>query len=57
MSETLDHHIGGRRVPGELERVGQVFNPSTGEVARHVRLGGAAEVDAAVHAAQEALPA
>ncbi|MCY3597925.1 MAG: CoA-acylating methylmalonate-semialdehyde dehydrogenase [Rhodospirillales bacterium] len=57
MSETLDHHIGGRRVPGKSERVGQVFNPSTGEVTRHVRLGGSAEVDAAVEAAQEALPA
>ncbi len=57
MTETLEHHIGGRRVPGESGRVGQVFNPSTGEVARLVRLGGAGEVDAAVQAAQAALPA
>ena len=57
MTETLEHHIGGRRVAGESSRVGQVFNPSTGEVARRVRLGGAGDVDAAVHAAQAALPA
>ena len=57
MTETLEHHIAGRRVPGESGRVGQVFNPSTGDVARLVRLGGSGEVDAAVQAAQAAFPA
>ena len=56
MTETLDHHIGGRPVPGAFGRTGEVFNPSTGEVARHVRLGGAEDVDAAVRAAKAAFP-
>ncbi len=57
MAEFLDHHINGRRVTGGSDRAGDVFDPSVGEVVCKVRLGGAAEVDAAVSAAQEALPA
>ncbi len=55
--QVLDHHIGGRRVAGGSERVGPVFNPSTGEPERQVRLGTAADVQAAVQAAAAALPA
>ncbi len=57
MPETLGHHVGGRRVAGHSERSGPVFDPSTGEVARRVRLGGADDVHAAVRAAAAALPA
>ncbi len=53
----LWHWIGGRAVPGEGNRLGEVFDPSTGERTRQVPLGTAAEVDAAVRAAAVAFPA
>jgi malonate-semialdehyde dehydrogenase (acetylating)/methylmalonate-semialdehyde dehydrogenase len=56
MSETVTHWIGGRREPGASTRVGEVFNPATGERSRAVALGGAAEVDRAVRAAASAFP-
>ena len=55
--EVLGHRIAGGALQGGSGRTGEVFDPSTGEVARHVALGGAREVDAAVEAAQAALPA
>ncbi|MBX6368455.1 MAG: CoA-acylating methylmalonate-semialdehyde dehydrogenase [Rhodospirillales bacterium] len=56
MNETVTHWIGGRREAGQSKRRGDVFNPATGERARTVALGGAAEVDAAVRAAAAAFP-
>jgi malonate-semialdehyde dehydrogenase (acetylating) / methylmalonate-semialdehyde dehydrogenase len=56
MSETVTHWIGGRREPGTSARAGDVFNPATGERARAVALGGAADVDKAVRAASAAFP-
>jgi len=53
----LWHWIGGRAAPGEGNRLGEVFDPSTGERTRQVPLGTAAEVDAAVRAAAAAFPA
>ncbi len=53
----LWHWIGGRAVPGEGNRLGEVFDPSTGACTRQVPLGTAAEVDAAVRAAAAAFPA
>jgi malonate-semialdehyde dehydrogenase (acetylating)/methylmalonate-semialdehyde dehydrogenase len=54
--DTITHYIGGAKIaPGG--RLGDVFNPATGEVARQVALGGSAEVDAAVRAAAAAFPA
>jgi len=49
--------IGGRAVPAQTQRYGEVTNPATGEVIRHVPLGNAQDVDAAVRAATAALPA
>ncbi len=57
MKETLGHRIAGNLSQGESGRIGEVFDPSTGEVTRHVALAGSAEVDAAVRAAEEAFPA
>src|SRR5688572_24787651 len=54
---TLGHWIGGRAVPGISGRLGEVFDPSRGVVAKRVALASAAEVDAAVKAAQAAFPA
>ena len=53
----LWHWIGGRTATGDGHRLGDVFDPSTGERTRQVPLGGAAEVDAAVRAAAAAFPA
>jgi malonate-semialdehyde dehydrogenase (acetylating)/methylmalonate-semialdehyde dehydrogenase len=52
----IHHFIGGQRFEGSSGRWGEVFNPATGERARRVALGGAAEVDRAVKAAAAAFP-
>jgi malonate-semialdehyde dehydrogenase (acetylating)/methylmalonate-semialdehyde dehydrogenase len=43
-------------VAGTSGRSGPVYNPATGELARHVDLASAEEVDAAVRVAREAFP-
>src|SRR5512143_3691596 len=48
--------IGGRAVPARTARYGEVTNPATGEVIRHVPLGNAEDVDLAVQAAAAAWP-
>jgi malonate-semialdehyde dehydrogenase (acetylating) / methylmalonate-semialdehyde dehydrogenase len=55
--ERLPLWIGGRAVPALTKRYGEVTNPATGEVIRHVPLANAQDVDAAVCAAATALPA
>ena len=55
--ERLPLWIGGRAVAATTTRYGEVTNPATGEVIRHVPLANAADVDAAVAAATAALPA
>jgi malonate-semialdehyde dehydrogenase (acetylating)/methylmalonate-semialdehyde dehydrogenase len=55
--ERLPLWIGGRAVAPSTTRYGEVTNPATGEVVRHVPLANAADVDAAVKAAAAALPA
>ncbi len=49
--------IGGKTVAALTQRYGEVTNPATGEVIRHVPFGNRDDVDAAVHAARAALPA
>jgi malonate-semialdehyde dehydrogenase (acetylating)/methylmalonate-semialdehyde dehydrogenase len=53
----VGHWIGGTNAPGTSDRVQAVYNPATGEVARHVVLGSAEDVRAAVAAAKAAFPA
>jgi malonate-semialdehyde dehydrogenase (acetylating)/methylmalonate-semialdehyde dehydrogenase len=53
----VGHWIAGRLAAGDSGRVQPVYNPSTGEVARQVVLGTAADVQAAVAAAKAAFPA
>ena len=50
----VGHFIEGRRVPGSGTRTQPIFNPATGKEARTLRLGGVADVDAAVAAAKKA---
>ncbi|MBK9116812.1 MAG: CoA-acylating methylmalonate-semialdehyde dehydrogenase [Betaproteobacteria bacterium] len=54
--ERLPLWIGGKAVAALTKRYGDVTNPATGEVIRHVPLASAADVDAAVAAAAAALP-
>jgi malonate-semialdehyde dehydrogenase (acetylating)/methylmalonate-semialdehyde dehydrogenase len=58
-TQTTDvgHWIAGRPAAGQGDRRQPVWNPATGQVARHVRLAAAADVDAAVAAARAAQPA
>jgi malonate-semialdehyde dehydrogenase (acetylating)/methylmalonate-semialdehyde dehydrogenase len=51
------HYIQGRRFPGQGSRVGEVFDPSTGQTQAQVPLGGIAELNAAAAAALAAQPA
>ena len=55
--ERLPLWIGGNPVAGQTTRFGEVTNPATGEVVRHVPLANAADVDSAVASAAGALPA
>ncbi len=55
--ERLPLWIDGKAVAAQTKRYGDVTNPATGEVIRHVPLGSAADVGAAVAAAAAALPA
>jgi len=48
--------IDGRAVPAHTQRYGEVTNPATGEVIRHVPFADKDDVDAAVTAATSALP-
>jgi len=56
-AEQVNHWINGARVAGTSGRSGPVYNPATGEVARHVDFASVEEVDAAVAAAKAAFPA
>src|SRR5947208_1388973 len=49
--------VGGRFESSSSDRRGEVFNPSTGKVQAHVPFCTAEEIDRAVKAAAEALPA
>ncbi len=55
--ERLPMWINGRATAALTTRYGEVTNPATGEVLRHVPLANAADVDAAVASARAALPA
>src|SRR6187431_2895369 len=52
--ERVNHWINGAPVAGTSGRSGPVYNPATGETARHVDFASVEEVDAAVSAAQAA---
>ena len=54
--ERLPLWIGGRAADPTTTRYGEVTNPATGEVIRHVPFANAADVDAAVQAAAKAFP-
>ena len=53
---TLEHFIGGKRVAGEGNRFGDIYNPATGQVQARVPFATAGEVGNAIQAAREAFP-
>jgi malonate-semialdehyde dehydrogenase (acetylating) / methylmalonate-semialdehyde dehydrogenase len=55
-TSNVGHWIAGSPTAGSSDRVQPVYNPATGEVARQVVLGTAADVGAAVAAAKAAFP-
>jgi len=55
-SNEVAQYIQGARTAGTSTRTQAVYNPATGAVARQVRLGNGADVNAAVASAQAAFP-
>jgi malonate-semialdehyde dehydrogenase (acetylating)/methylmalonate-semialdehyde dehydrogenase len=53
----ISHWIGGRVVPGTSGRQGDVYDPATGRLSKHVDFASVDEVAAAVAAARAAFPA
>ncbi|MDY7511261.1 CoA-acylating methylmalonate-semialdehyde dehydrogenase [Ralstonia wenshanensis] len=53
----VEHFINGARTRGTGQRSQVVYNPATGEEARRLLMGEAADVDAAVLSAKKAFPA
>ncbi len=53
----IRHWIGGRLVDGTSGRQGDVFDPASGHVTKHVDFASSGDVDAAVAAARAAFPA
>jgi malonate-semialdehyde dehydrogenase (acetylating)/methylmalonate-semialdehyde dehydrogenase len=53
----LDNYVGGRWTPVQGAETLEVTNPASGDVLARVPLGSSTELDAAVTAAREALPA
>ena len=56
MAKTLHHFIDGKLVKGTSGRMGDVFNPATGDVTAQVPLASADEVRAAIASSTAALP-
>jgi malonate-semialdehyde dehydrogenase (acetylating)/methylmalonate-semialdehyde dehydrogenase len=54
ITDTVEHWVNGEIYSGTSIRTGPVFDPARGEVAREVRLGSTADVDAAVQTAKDA---
>ncbi|MEM7171205.1 MAG: CoA-acylating methylmalonate-semialdehyde dehydrogenase [Pseudomonadota bacterium] len=55
--KTVCHHVGGEVWPGTSDRVGDVYNPASGEVTGKVALATKADVEHAIQTAAAALPA
>ncbi len=56
-SARVGHHINGRRVDGAAAADLPVYNPATGEIARHVAVATRDDIEVAVAAARAAFPA
>ncbi len=56
MTKTLCHYIDGKKVEGKSGRMGDIFNPTTGDVTAQLPLATADEVRAVIHSSAAALP-
>ncbi|MGE0878761.1 MAG: CoA-acylating methylmalonate-semialdehyde dehydrogenase [Acidimicrobiia bacterium] len=56
MPSAIGHWIAGQHEPGRAERVGDVYNPATGQVSGQVAFAAPDEVDSAVAVAKAAFP-
>ena len=56
MTRILNHFIDGKLAKGQSGRLGDVFNPATGDVTAQVPLASASEVHAAIASSTAALP-
>jgi len=56
MSDQLKHYVNGGYVTGTSGRLGDVYNPATGEIQAQVPLASVDEVKAAIKSAHDALP-
>jgi malonate-semialdehyde dehydrogenase (acetylating)/methylmalonate-semialdehyde dehydrogenase len=56
MSETVQHFINGQRVASAGKRLGDIYNPASGEMQRRVGLASQFDLERAVTAAREAFP-
>ena len=54
---SVNHWVGGKHLPSQSGRSGNVWSPETGEPQAHVDFAGVAEVDRVVEAAHAAFPA
>ena len=50
----IEHLVGGKIIPGKSDKKGKVFNPSTGEQEKEVRLASKEDLDQTVVLAQNA---
>lgn len=53
----IGHYINGKHTAGIGKRLGDIYNPATGEVSAQITMATAAEAEAAISAAQAAFPA
>ena len=56
MTKTLCHYIDGKKVEGKSGRMGDIFNPATGDVTAQLPLATADEVRAVIRSSAAALP-
>lgn len=56
MTETIHHFINGKIVQGISDKKGEVFNPATGELIKHVEFANQQDINLAVAAAKAAFP-
>ncbi len=54
--KSIGHYINGKHITGTGQRLGDVYNPATGEVQAQITMATADETSAAISAAQAAFP-
>ena len=50
----IEHYVGGKKIPGNSDKKGKVFNPATGEQQAEVMLASTSDLNNAVEIAKKA---